>query len=67
MPKNDENETIYCITKDWLQEEAIERLGRRLTEEEVFTAKKCIDMGIGTSIHIIFSAAIQEAVSHQYH
>lgn len=60
-----EIETIYCITKEWLQKEALDRLGRKLTEEEVLAAKKEIEWGLDTSIDIVFSAAIQQAVSIQ--
>jgi hypothetical protein len=63
MLTHDKNEIIYSITKEWLQEEAQNRLGRELTAEEIHTAKKCIECGLNTTINIVFSAAIQEAVS----
>jgi len=57
------NEIIYQIKKVWLQAEAIDRLGRELTEDEILTAKDCIEEGLNTSIDIVFTAAIQQAVS----
>jgi hypothetical protein len=63
MSTTDKNEIIYSIDKEWLQLEAEERLCRELTEEEILIAKDCIEEGINTSIDIIFSAAIQQAIS----
>jgi hypothetical protein len=57
------DELIYKITKNWLQAEAVDRLERELTDDELFTAKKCIEDGINTAIDIVFSTAIQTAVS----
>lgn len=63
MPKKNAAKIIYSIDKDWLQLEAERRLCRELTEEEILIAKDCIEEGINTSINIIFSAAIQQAIS----
>ena len=58
-----QNQTIYKIDKAWLQLEAIERIGRKLTEEEIFVAKKCVEQGLNAGIHIVFSTAIEEATT----
>ena len=54
---------IYSITKDWLQKEALERIGRELTEDEISIAKKNIECGLDTSIDTVFTVSIQEAVN----
>jgi hypothetical protein len=63
MKGNNSNKIIYSISREWLQEEAQDRLGRKLNDDEIRTAKKCIEWGLNTGIDTVFSAAIQEAVS----
>jgi len=41
------NDIIFQITIEDLQNEAMERIGRELTEEEVAIARKCVAQGIG--------------------
>ena len=38
---------IFQITEEDLQNEAIERIGRKLTEDEIYSAKKGIEWGLG--------------------
>lgn len=57
------NELIYKITKEWLQAETMDRLGRELSEDEIFIAKNCIEEGLNTAIDVVFTAAIETAVS----
>jgi hypothetical protein len=55
------DEILYGITVECLQENAKERIGRDLNDDEIGIAKKCIEWGLNTSIDIVFTAAIQEA------
>ncbi|MCL2417455.1 MAG: hypothetical protein FWD02_05930 [Bacteroidales bacterium] len=38
---------VFQITIEDLQCEAMERLGRELTDDEIYTAKKGVEWGIG--------------------
>ncbi|MBU3965102.1 hypothetical protein KKG29_04680 [Patescibacteria group bacterium] len=61
---NDEqnNEVIYPITIGDLQNDAVKRIGRKLTDDELYTAKKCVECGISFVMDIALKAAIEEAV-----
>lgn len=62
MDNNKNNEIIFSVTVENLQNEAIARIGRKLTEDELYTAKKCVESGLSSCIDIILRAAIDEAV-----
>jgi hypothetical protein len=61
MNDNREN-VIFSINLEDLQEEAVRHIKRKLTDDEVDTAKKCIEWGLYTGIDIVFKSAIDEAV-----
>lgn len=63
MNNEQNNEIIYPITVEDLQNEAISRIGRKLTDDELYTAKKCIEWGLSAVIDITMKAAIEEAVA----
>ncbi len=56
------NNIIFAITKEDLQYEAIEKIGRELTDEEILTAKKAIEWGIGESIGIVYNTIFSEMI-----
>ncbi|OHB39031.1 MAG: hypothetical protein A2060_05005 [Planctomycetes bacterium GWA2_50_13] len=58
-PQNDQE--IFAVAVDDLQNEAINRIGRKLTEGELCTAKKCVESGLSSCIDITLRAAIDEA------
>jgi hypothetical protein len=45
-----DNEILFTITKEDLQEEAIHYLGREMDEEEYAKAKKLLEFGIGENL-----------------
>lgn len=55
-------EIIFSITKEDLQNEAIRRIGRKLNEDEFYTASKGIDWGLSFDIETVFKSAIEEAM-----
>ncbi len=63
MYSKQDDEIIYPVTIEGLQSEAVVRIGRRLTEDELYTAKKCIEWGLSSVIDITMKAAIEEAVA----
>lgn len=56
------NQEIFAVAIDDLQNEAIGRLGRKLTEDELCIAKKCVECGLSSCIDITLRSAIDEAI-----
>lgn len=56
------NEAIYPITIGDLQNNAIKRIGRKLNDDELHIAKKCIEWGLSSIVDVTFESAIEEAV-----
>ena len=59
-PQDDQE--IFTVTIDNLQNEAINRIGRKLTDDELYTAKKGIESGLSFDIDTVMKAAIDEAI-----
>ena len=58
-----DNELLYAITVDDLQNEAMERIGRRLSEEEIISCKDYFDWGLNTaSVDIIYNTIFTEEI-----
>ena len=53
---------LYPITVDDLQNDAIKRIGRKLTDDELYTAEKCVEWGLSSVMDITLKSAIEEAV-----
>ena len=53
---------VFAISIEDLQFEAKEKLGRKLTEEEILIAKKGLENGLLTSIDIVYSAIFSEMI-----
>ena len=54
---------IYPITIGDLQKDAIKRIGRELTDDELHIAKKCVESGLSCIMDITLKAAIEEAIN----
>lgn len=53
---------IFAITEGELQDAALERIGRTLTDEEIYTATKGIEAGLMFDICTVYTAAIEGAI-----
>ena len=62
MNNKKNNEIIYPITIGDLQNNAIERIGRKMNDDELYTAKKCMECGLSAIMNITLKAASEEAV-----
>ncbi len=62
MNNEQNNEVIYPITVGDLQNGAVERIGRKLNDDELHTAKKCVEWGLSSIVDITLKSAIGEAV-----
>lgn len=58
-------EIIFSVTVEELQQEAINRIGRKLTDNELCAASKGIECGLSFDIETIFQTAIEEAVEEK--
>jgi hypothetical protein len=52
---------LFSINIDELQQEAESYMGRKLTDNELRTASKCIKSGLSFGLDTIVKAAIEEA------
>jgi len=59
---NKQNNIIFSITVDELQNEAVRLIGRKLTDQELYTAQKGIEAGLSFDIETVFKTAIEEAI-----
>jgi hypothetical protein len=59
---NQNNKTIFSVSTEDIQREAIRLIKRKLSEEELDLAIKGIDHGLSTDISTVFYSAICEAI-----
>jgi len=57
-----EKEILYAITVEDVQREAMEVLGRKLSDEEILVTQKYLSYGIGESIGIIYKTIFKELI-----
>ncbi len=62
METQQDKNVIYPITVEDLQKDAIKRIGRKLNEDELYTAKKCVEWGLSSIVDITLKSATEEAV-----
>ena len=58
------NEILFKITKEDLQEEAQEKIGRELNNDEIHIAKKGLESGLLTNIEIIYQTIFHEMIDN---
>ena len=59
------NEIIFAITKEDLQFEAKEKMGRELTDEEIRIAKKGLEWGLLTDIETVYRTIFKEMINDE--
>ena len=62
METQEKVKVIYPITIEDLQNDAIKRIGRKLNDDELYTAEKCVESGLSFVMDITLKSAIEEAV-----
>jgi len=62
METQENMKVIYPITIGDLQNDAIKRIGRKLNDDELYTAEKCVESGLSFVMDITLKSAIEEAV-----
>lgn len=58
-----DGENLYSISVEDVQLYAVEKLGRRLTSEELRSVEKGIRHGLNVGFDVILDTAIEEAVN----
>lgn len=55
-------EIIFAITKEDLQFEAKEKIGRELTDDEIEIAKKGLEFGLLSGIDTVYNTILKEMI-----
>lgn len=61
----DKNDVLFCITKETMQNEAREKLGRLLTDDELDIAKKGLEGGLMFDIDTVFNTILFEMIAEK--
>ncbi len=56
------DDLVFYISKEMIQEEAQQRLGRSLNFDEIETCKKGLEWGLMTGIDIVFQTIFTEMI-----
>ncbi|MGI6291917.1 MAG: hypothetical protein ACOXZH_05805 [Bacteroidales bacterium] len=59
------NEILLSITVEDLQSEAIEKIGRKLNDDEIRIAKKGLENGLLTNIDVVYSTIFNEMIDYE--
>ena len=60
LGKVERDELLFYITKEDVQNEVMEKLGRHLTDEELYVARNGLDWGLTTGIDIVYETIFYE-------
>lgn len=58
------SKALFEITKETVQQIAIDRLGRKLTDDELHFVRKGIEFGLEYSWEVVVKTAIDEVVNY---
>ena len=58
----DKEDILFYISKESLQYEAMQKIGRYLTDEELNIAKKGLEWGLMTDIDTVYNAIMFEMI-----
>jgi len=53
---------LFYITKETMQQEAMDKIGRYLTDDELYIAKKGLESGLMTDIDTVFNTILFEGI-----
>lgn len=67
METIDKDDILFYISKENLQYEALQKIGRYLTEDEMDVAKKGMEWGIMTDIETVYNTILFEIIKNNNH
>lgn len=56
---------VFVITLEDLQSESLENIGRILTDEEIYIAKKGLEFGLLTNIDTVYKTIFTEMIGNE--
>ena len=59
------SKVLFSISEDDIQIEAEEKIGRKLTDDEMQIAKKSLEYGILTGIDIVYKTIMLEMIKNE--
>jgi hypothetical protein len=62
METTEKDKLVFSITVEDLQSEALEKIGRTLTDEEIQAAKKGLEFGLYTDIDTVYATIFFEMI-----
>ena len=65
LGKVERDELSFYITKEDVQHEAVEKLGRHLTEEELHVAQKGLERGLTTGIDTVYKTIFEDMLDER--
>ena len=66
METIDKEDILFYITKETLQYEALQKIGRYLTDEELDIAKKGLEWGLMFDIETVYNTILFEMIKDNY-
>lgn len=63
MKNKNNNEILFLISKETVQHEALNTIGRKLTDDELEIAKKGLEWGLTTDIQTVYNTIFHEMIN----
>jgi hypothetical protein len=60
--EQNQNEILFAVTTGDLQNEALEKIGRKLTVDEIQIAKKGLESGLSFDIDTVYQTIFSEMI-----
>ncbi|MFH1127598.1 MAG: hypothetical protein ABIG84_08005 [archaeon] len=64
MERINKEEILFLVTKEDMQNEAVEKFGRRLTEEELNIAREGLENGLTFDIGTVYNTILFEMIEN---
>ena len=56
------DDLVFYISKEDIQENALDKIGREITEDEIDTAKKGFEWGLLTDIDTVYNSIFEDMI-----
>ena len=65
MDTTNNKHLVFAITLEDLQSESLEKIGRTLTDQEIYIAKKGLEFGLLTDIDTVYKTIFTEMIDNE--